>query len=87
MAAKKGAKAKPKVVPIKKVNYAHIHKLMVGVALLAFVVVIASGLSSGASIFSISWRALVVMLLVKLISVVVLRIITTYEEMNNSGKA
>ncbi|RMG42248.1 MAG: hypothetical protein D6719_06810 [Candidatus Dadabacteria bacterium] len=78
MAAKKNIKVRK--------NYAHIHKLFAGVSLLAFLVVVISGLQAQASVFTIIIRSTIVILIIGIIGRILLRILATYEEMN-SGKA
>lgn len=77
-------KAKGKLV--KQVNYAFMHKLAAATALVAFCVVIAAGVMAEARVFTIAYRALVVILVIGVVSRILIRILATYEEMN-SGKA
>ncbi len=63
-----------------------VHKLAAGVALLAFCVVLGAGLMAEARIVTITYRAFVVMLVIGIVSRVVTRVLTSYEEING-GKA
>ncbi len=71
---------------IKRASYVHIQKLLAGVALLAFIVVVVAGLMAGAGVVSICIRATLVILTVILVRIFVIQILEAYEEMN-SGKA
>lgn len=71
---------------IKRVSYGHIHRLAAATSLLAFVVVIAAGLMAEARVYTIAYRAVVVILVIGVVSRILIRILATYEEMN-SGKA
>lgn len=57
-----------------------VRKMLASVALLAFIVVMIASLRAGANLYTVSVRAAIVMLVVKVFSVVVLRLLTTYEE-------
>jgi hypothetical protein len=71
---------------VQKVNYAYVHKLSASVALLAFFVIMASGLMADASIISIVVKSFLVIIAVGLITRVVVSMLASYEEIN-SGKA
>jgi hypothetical protein len=67
----------------RKVSYVLFHKFAAAVSLLAFVVMIISGLMAEARLTTITYRALIAMLVVGLVSRVVIRVVATYEEMNS----
>lgn len=71
---------------VKRVNYTHLHKLAAATSLVAFFVVIAAGVMAEARVFTIAYRAVVVILVIGVVSRILIRILATYEEMN-SGKA
>ena len=71
---------------IKRVSYSHVHRLAAATSLLAFFVVIAAGVMAEARVYTIAYRAVVVILAIGVVSRIVIRILATYEEMN-SGKA
>lgn len=75
-------KKKPRT---RKVNYAYVHKLSAGVSLLALVVILFAGIMGEARTITIAYRAAGAIILIGLISRVVVRILTSYEEMQ-SGK-
>ena len=77
---------KREVIGHKKVSFLWLHKLAAGVSLIAFLVVIAAGVMAEVSVFTIAFRALVVILAVSVVSRILVRVLATYEEMN-SGKA
>lgn len=70
---------------IKRVSFVWIHKLAVGVFLLAFVVMCMAGVRGGAGIWSTLTRVGIVGVVVWAVTRVVLKILESYEEMN-SGK-
>ena len=82
--------AKADKVRVKLESYAYVHKLAAGVSLLAFFVIIMAGWRVDAPLPSkidlILWRAAVVLVVIQLVTLVVVRILKTYEEMN-SGEA
>lgn len=61
-------------------------KIFAGVAMLAFIVTIVAGLKAEVRFITIAYRATGAMLLIFIISRVVLKIVSGYEEMNR-GKA
>ena len=67
---------------VQKVKYPSLHKLFAGVSLLSLVVTFMGGLMAGARFSTITFRALVVMIVVALISRIVMRVIASYEEMS-----
>ena len=67
---------------VKKVSYVFIHKVTAAVCLLCLLVIVVAGISSNASVFSMTWRAFLAILCVKLMSVVFIKAIATYEEMD-----
>ena len=67
---------------VKVVRYSQLHKLLAAIALLTFFVIMIAGLAARASFMTITFRACIAMFVVKLISVVVMRVIASYEEMN-----
>ena len=71
---------------IRKVSYAYVQRLFAGVSLLAFVVMVISGMMAHVGVVTIAFRALVVMLVISLVARVVVKTLAAYEEMN-SGQA
>lgn len=70
----------------KKVSFAGVHKLAAATSLVAFLVIIGGGVMARASVFSITFRAFLAILVIGVVSRVLIRILASYEEMN-SGKA
>ena len=70
----------------KKVGFAYLHKLEAGVALLALFVIVAAGIIAEVSALWIALRATLVIVVIHVISVIVNRVLLSYEEMH-SGKA
>lgn len=81
MAKKEPAKEKKSKL-VRRVNFIQVQKLLAAVALLTFGVVLAAGLMAGASMFSIAWRACLAMLILKMLAVIILKILSTYEELH-----
>lgn len=71
---------------IKRISYAPVHRLAAATSLIAFLVVIGGGVMAQASVFSIAYRAFLVILVIGVVSRIIIRILASYEEMN-SGKA
>lgn len=71
---------------VRKVSFAYVHKLTAAVSLLALVVIIAAGVMGEAKTITIAYRSCLAILVIGLVSRVVLKILSTYEEIN-SGKA
>ena len=71
---------------VRKVDFTYLHRLFAGVALIGFFVVCIAGLFAEVNMITMVLRATAVMLVVKVISWVVIRILASYEEMN-SGQA
>lgn len=71
---------------VKKINYAPVHKLSAATSLIAFLVVIGAGVMAQASVFSITIRATIVILVISVVSRIIIRILASYEEIH-SGKA
>jgi hypothetical protein len=86
MAASKSGAPKGNKKIIKKVSYAYLQKLAAAVCLLAFVVMLAAGLLAGVSVITITYRACIVMVAVKVIARILVSVLTNYEEID-SGKA
>lgn len=63
-----------------------LNKLLAAVSMLAFLVVIISGLRAESSVVSITFRAFIVILCISVIGRVAASVINSYEGMN-SGKA
>ena len=80
------ASEKKKGKKVLKGSYIAVQKLLAGVSLLGFVVVMTAGLRSGVGIVTITVRAGMVMLVVAVIGRLVMQVLSTYEEIN-SGKA
>lgn len=70
----------------RKVSYASLQKLIAGVSLLCFLVILIAGLQADVRMITIAVRAMIVMLVIKVIARVVISVLATYEEMN-SGEA
>ena len=70
---------------IKLDSFSHIHRLMAAVSLLAFMVVIVSGMQAQVGITTIVVRATLVMAGISIFSRIIIRALATYEEMH-SGK-
>ena len=83
MADDKTKTATPAV--IKRVNFAHVHKLAAAVALVGFAVTLVAGIIAQVRVITIVYRAVVVMLVVGVLSRVLIHVLASYEEMN-SGK-
>jgi hypothetical protein len=66
----------------KVVSYPHIHKVLAGISLVTFVVIIIAGVSAQARFFTITIREFIALAVISLISRVVMRVIASYEEMN-----
>lgn len=75
--AKKGSKIS---------KFAYLHKAVAGLSLVAFASVLIGGLQAQARLTTIAWRAMLVMLVIKLAARIVIRVFETYEEMQR-GKA
>lgn len=71
---------------VKVVDFSYLHRLFAGVALIGFFVVCIAGLLADVSVITIMLRATGVMIVVKIISMVVIKVLASYEEMN-SGQA
>ncbi len=71
---------------VKRVSYSYLHKLAAATSLLAFCVVIAAGVMAEARVFTIAYRAALVIVVIGVVSRILIRILATYEEMN-SGQA
>ncbi|MCB0318340.1 MAG: hypothetical protein KDD56_06250 [Bdellovibrionales bacterium] len=67
---------------VRKVSFIVMHKIVAALSLLTLLVVLIASLLAKASVFSMTWRALVAILIVKLASVVVIKLLATYEEMD-----
>lgn len=67
-------------------KYAYLHKAVAGLSLVAFTSVLIAGLQAQARLTTIAWRAMIVMLIIKLAARIVIRVFETYEEMHR-GKA
>jgi hypothetical protein len=67
---------------VRRVSFVPIQKLQAGVMLLSLSVVIIGGVLARVSIGTILFRATVVALVLFIVGRVVLRALTTYEEMN-----
>ncbi len=77
--------AKTLTIKKKLPSYAVLHKMMAGVALLAFCVVVVSGLRAGVYAYIIAYRAALAMVVIGIVSRIVIRVLITYEEIQ-SGK-
>ncbi len=74
------AKAGKKVV--ERLKFTALHKLTAGVSLLAFVVTLAAGLMAEARITTIVYRSVVVIVAIGMLSRIVVRIWSYYEEIH-----
>lgn len=68
----------------KKVSYAHVHKLAAGTALLAFVIILVAGLLAEVSLPALVFRAAVAVMVVGVVTVVLIRVLAAYEEIERS---
>ena len=66
--------------PVTHDPYAAIKKLSAAVSVLAFSVIIAGGYMADTRFMTIAYRALVAVLAIKLLTVIVVRILASYEE-------
>jgi hypothetical protein len=76
MPDKKGAKN------VYKVNFEMVHRFKAMVALIAFCVIVVSGVRAQVSLYTILFKATVAIVAIILVSIVVLRALAAYEEMN-----
>ena len=67
---------------VRRVSFVVVHKIAAAISLLALLVIVIAGLAAKASVFSMTWRSLVAILIVKLVSVVLIKALATYEEMD-----
>ena len=86
MASKSPAVPKAGKKIVKKVNFTYLHKLAAAVCLLTLVVMLASGILAGVPVITICYRACLVMVVVKIITRILISVLTNYEEID-SGKA
>lgn len=70
----------------KRVDFSYLHRLFAGVSLIGFFVVCLAGVLNEVNMITMMLRATAVMVVVKVVSWVVIRILASYEEMN-SGQA
>ena len=70
---------------VKRVSFAHVHRLAAAVALIGFLVTLVAGIIAQVRVITIVYRAVVVMLVVGVLSRVLIHVLASYEEMN-SGK-
>lgn len=82
-AAKSDSKKMPQKARKRKVSYVPLQKLFAGVSLLAFMVVVIVGLIAQVGVVTIAFRSMIVILVVTIVSRVVVRILSTYEEINS----
>ncbi|RIL06332.1 MAG: hypothetical protein DCC75_10920 [Proteobacteria bacterium] len=68
---------------VKRISFVTFHKFASAVSLLAFCVVVVSGLMAEVAMITIAYRAFLVMVIVAVISRVLMSILATYEEMNS----
>jgi len=66
----------------KIVKFPHVHKMLAGISLLVFTVTMIAGMQAHARFTTITFRALVAMLVVAFIGRIVLRLIASYEEIH-----
>ena len=84
MAAKKSQDAQmPRRGRKRRVSYVYLQKLFAGVSLLAFMVVVIVGLLAQVSVVTIAFRSMIVILMVTIVSKIIVRILSTYEEINS----
>ena len=74
--------AKPKKKKISG-KYVFLHKLAAGISLLSLFVIVAAGVMSQASVYSMAFRSLGVIMVVSVIHRILVQILSTYEEMNS----
>ena len=71
---------------VRTVDFTYLHRLFAAVALVGFFVVCIAGVLADVNMITMLLRATGVMIVVKLVSWIVIRILASYEEMN-SGQA
>ena len=65
----------------RRVSFVYLQKLFAGVSLIAFLVVSAAGVMAEVGVMTITFRALIVILAVSIVSRLLIRVLATYEEM------
>lgn len=68
----------------KRVSFLYIQKLAAGTSLLAFFVILLSGLLAEVSLPTLLFRACIVILVISVISRILIRVLASYEEINSS---
>ena len=72
---------------VRKVSFTYLKRLFSGVAVICFFVMIAAGVMADNRWETITERCCLVMVLIMVINWIVVKVLASYEEMNNSGKA
>lgn len=67
----------------RKISFLHLKKLQAGVSLLAFLIMLISGMMAGNSIITITQRSFLAIVVIMVITRVVVSILVTYEEMHS----
>lgn len=68
----------------KRISYLYIQKLAAGTSLLAFFVILLSGLLAEVPLPTLLFRACIVILVIGVISRILIRVLASYEEINSS---
>jgi hypothetical protein len=66
----------------QKIRYPGVHKLLAGISLVTFIVIVIAGVAAEARFFTITIRAAIALLIISLVGRVVMQVISSYEEMN-----
>lgn len=67
---------------VQKKNYYFVDKFIAGLSLVAFVVIILAGLRQGANVVTITFRAMITILILVVVKVIVIKILMNYEELS-----
>ncbi len=68
---------------VKKINYYLIDKFVAGLSLLAFVVIMIAGFMQNVSVVTITFRAMIAILLLVVVKIIVVKILVNYEEIGS----
>lgn len=75
--------ANEKVIIDKGTSFIFVHKLVAGVSILMFLVILINGIKVEASLGSIVIRSVYMLVVVGIIARVVIKVLKTYQEMNS----
>ncbi len=65
---------------VKKINYYLIDKFVAGLSLLAFVVIMIAGFRQDVGVVTITYRAMIAILLLVVAKIIIVKILVNYEE-------